>query len=122
MHIADLLGSPGWKKSRAEWRCRLVGITLPPNPNSLRWMKLLLRLEEQDRAVPQVEVNEVLRFCNAVSCRSILIVALEHTMRNEASEIPAHDAVPSGSSLVVELLRVSVCVRYKSKVGSSPPS
>jgi hypothetical protein len=43
------------------------GPSLRPNPVNQVQNKRLLRLEEQDCAVTQVEVDEVLRLCSSVS-------------------------------------------------------
>jgi energy-converting hydrogenase A subunit M len=64
----------------------------------------LLGLEEQDRAVTEVEVDEVLRLCWLldISC-SYAIGQRPHTVSDEASEITAYDAVPCCAFAVIEL-------------------
>ena len=71
----------------------------------------LLRLEEEDGAVAEVEVDEVLRFYNLVSTRPKIYRGIAlweagpiHTVGNKASKVPAYNAVPCGALLVVELL------------------
>lgn len=73
----------------------------------------LLRLEEQDRAVSEVEVDEMLRLCRLrqkdlkrISRRSRL------TVRNETTEIPSHNAMPGRSFTLVELSDISTHIAH----------
>ena len=71
---------------RKRYRCRL---------RELIWAAAasLLGLEEENGAVPEVEVDEVFRLCiMSATTPDILLVTL--TMRDEASEVPANHAVP----------------------------
>lgn len=61
MHAAELPGASK-QEARGERRRKLAGITIPPNPNSLPMVMILLGLEKQYGAVSQVEINEVLGF------------------------------------------------------------
>jgi hypothetical protein len=71
-----------------------------------------LRLEQQDCAVTQIEVDEVLRLCHAASAKASGLSDRRRifTVRYKASEIAADDAMPSRTFLLVELqgeLRIS---------------
>lgn len=71
----------------------------------------LLGLEEQDSAVPQVEVDKVLRLCRPVSIRVLPAFQSTHdklTVGDEAAEVPSHNAVPCRALALVELCRVSM--------------
>jgi hypothetical protein len=64
----------------------------------------LLGLEEQDRAVAEVEVDEVLRLCWLLDISgSCAIGQRPHTVSDEASEVTAYDAVPCCALAAVEL-------------------
>lgn len=83
----------------------------------------LLSLEEQDCAVAEVEVDEVLRLCLLVSLfpffallsteagrhltspQQLCNVPQQLTVRHEAAEIAADDAVPSRALSLVKLFR-----------------
>lgn len=69
---------------------------------------VLLRLEEEDGAVPEVEVNEVFRLCNldgAVSRPSWKLSShtKQLTMRDKTTKVPSYYTVPCCSLARVEL-------------------
>ena len=67
----------------------------------------LLRLKKQNRAMSQIKVDEVLCFCIAVSgLAHPARVLLGHTVCNEASKIPANDAMPRSPGTRVELIHL----------------
>lgn len=66
---------------------------------------LLLRLEEQYRAVSEVEVDEVFRLCVSLASGGLIVRRLlDRTMSNEAAEVPSHDTVPRCTFTFVKLL------------------
>jgi hypothetical protein len=74
--------------------------------------KCLLRLEEQDCAVTQVKVDEVLSLCGFVSGVPITWAHswwhIFHTVGDEAAKVSANDTVPCCTLPLVKLSRVSV--------------
>ena len=69
---------------------------------------VLLRLEEEDGAVPEVEVNEVFRLCNldgTVSRPSCMFSShtKQLTMRDKTAKVPSYYTVPCCSLARVEL-------------------
>jgi hypothetical protein len=65
-------------------------------------MQSSLGLEQKDGTVAKVEVNEVLGFC-AWSVLLPLPRGRRHTMGDEAPEVTAHDAMPSGTLATIKL-------------------
>ena len=64
----------------------------------------LLSLEEQDSAVAEVEVDEMLRLWCRVSCHSSCTRRrVADTMSDKASKVAAYDAVPCGTLSAVKL-------------------
>lgn len=62
----------------------------------------LLRLEKQDSAVAQVEVDEVLRLCCSVSIGEYVAKGL--TVSDETAEVASNNAMPGSSFALVKLL------------------
>lgn len=60
----QIVESPGAPRLDASvvWDRILVELIGPPSPNSTPTIGVLLGLEEQNCAVPQVEIDEMLRF------------------------------------------------------------
>lgn len=71
----------------------------------------LLRLEEEDCTVTQVEIDEVLRLCAIVSTS---LVKVKHcqpkvilTVCDEAAEVPANNAMPCCALPLIKLYLVN---------------
>jgi hypothetical protein len=84
-------------------RLRHLRLTLIDEPPGDCQSRTLLRLEKQDGAVSQVEVDEVLRLCALSADLVVEYVRRLHTMSDKASKVPAYDAVPCCALAAVEL-------------------
>jgi hypothetical protein len=63
----------------------------------------LLSLEEENGAVSKVKVDEVLGLCSTLDVPEPSAQDVKHTMGDEASKVPAYNAVPGSALAVVEL-------------------
>lgn len=77
---------------------------LPPSPATDLRLKLpLSSLVEENREIPDVEVDEVLGLCESSADFNAFDGPMEQTVRNVRSEVAAHDAVPGVSMPRIKL-------------------